>query len=400
MYSRLCSRLLVFVIAFGSISSYAEEISISPYPGNPVESAWLTMTSNATIEGTPISVNFPDINLQNCFYEAMGQNNWVFVEDVTQLNCSNRGITDLTGIEALFALQTLQLSQNNLVHVGILSSLSNLTRLELASNQLTYLIGIESSTGLTYLDVSDNQLMDVYSLMSPSITQLTSLNLSGNRYLLFSDVLQGLQNNVNLTEIGLADIPIGAQFPLLTGPSGVYALTSLDLNRTGFNDMPTIMNYTTLTSLSLSGNNIAYPFGLENLLQLSALDLSNNEITFMGDLSFYPQLVSLNLSNNPLDMIYGLNNAPNLRTLNLSNTRLTNSQDFANLTQLTELHLSGLAMPGMELLTIAQQNSQLTTLSLSNVDLKDQYFSGDSWPMLSNWDVSHTGIIDFYTMSS
>ncbi len=384
MNNRLYSRLLFFIIALTCAPSFAEGTNSIPPPE----------------EGTPITANFLDANLQDCFYEAMGLNGWVFVEDVVQLNCNSRGIKDLSGIEALFALQTLQLSQNNLAHIDILASLSNLTKLELSGNKLTNLFGIESSTELTYLDVSDNQLMGVYSLMSPSITQLTSLNLSGNHNLLFSDVLQGLQNNVNLTEIGLADISIGLQFPVLTGPTGVYALTSLDLNRTGFNDMSVIMNYITLNSLSLSGNNVAYPFGLENLLQLNVLDLSNNEITFMGDLSFYPQLVSLNLSNNPLDMIYGLNNASNLRALNLSNTRLTNSQDFANLTQLTELHLSGLTIPGMELLTIAQQNSQLSVLSLANIDLKDQYFSGDSWPMLSKLDISHTGIIDFYTVSN
>ncbi|MCB1985469.1 MAG: hypothetical protein KDF49_08570, partial [Nitrosomonas sp.] len=120
---------------------------------------------------------------------------------------------------------------------------------------------------------------------------------------------------------------------------------------------------------------------------------------FMTDLSIFPQLTQLNLSNNPLDMVFGLNMLPNLQQLNLSNTLLSDSSALNGINQLTELHLSGLAIPGHELLSIAQQNPQLIALSLAGADLNGQFFPTGAWPMLEKLDISHAGIVDLYVMS-
>ena len=296
-------------------------------------------------------------------------------------------------------------TQLNLDRTGLmfdlvsLNSYNSLTHLSAAGNQITYASGLETMTNLAYLDLSDNALMDLYGLTMPGISQLTALNLSGNSQLPFTVISQVLQNNPNLTEIGLADIPIGSQFPLLMGPSGPYALTTLDLNRTGFNDLANLMNYTTLQSLRLSGNNLDYAYGIEYLTQLIELDLSNNQLTSVNPLNTLSHLVVLDLSNNPLDMIYDLDTLVTLRVLNLSHTRLTNSGDLYNLTQLTELYLAGLAIPGMELLNIARQNPQLAALSLANTDLTGQFFPGHNWPMLKTLDLSYTGIMDLNLVS-
>ncbi|MCB1983907.1 MAG: leucine-rich repeat domain-containing protein, partial [Nitrosomonas sp.] len=140
-------------------------------------------------EGTPIStVYFTDFNLHGCFNDAVMQNEWIFAEQVTLLNCSGRGINDLSGIEMLSAVNTLNLAHNQLSYIHPLSNLTNLQKLELSGNQLMMLAGIESMTGLTYLDVSYNQLYDVYPLMSPGMSQLQTLNLSGNTQLQFASV--------------------------------------------------------------------------------------------------------------------------------------------------------------------------------------------------------------------
>ena len=378
------------------LGSYSFSV-IAKSPASRIDS---TFDGYQISEGTPLStVNFPDFNLHSCFNDVAVQNEWIFVEQVTLLDCSGRGIYDLSGIELLSALKTLNLAQNQLSYIYPLSNLSNLEKLELFSNQLMMLAGIESMTGLTYLDVSDNQLYDVYPLMSSGMTQLKTLNLSGNTQLQFAEVQQVLMNNPGLTTIGLADIVIGPQFPDLFGPSGYYALTSLDLNRTGIQNLANLSNYATLEILRLRGNEIDYPGMLYGLTQLRELDLSNNRIMFMSDLSTYPQLVHLNLSDNPLDGVFGLNMLQNLQQLNLSNTRLTDSSTFNGMTQLTELHLSGLAIPGYELLNFAQQNPQLTALSLAGAELNSQFFPTHAWPMLEKLDISHAGIVDLYIMS-
>ncbi|MCB1983908.1 MAG: hypothetical protein KDF49_00585, partial [Nitrosomonas sp.] len=61
--------------------------------------------------------------------------------------------------------------------------------------------------------------------------------------------------------------------------------TSLDLSRTGIQDLSSLTNYATLESLQLRGNEIEYPGGLFGMTQLRELDLSDNRITFMTDLS-------------------------------------------------------------------------------------------------------------------
>ena len=178
--------------------------------------------------------------------------------------------------------QFYKFSKLSLDRTGLSTDLSSLDayyrlkHLSIAGNQLMVLAGIESMTGLTYLDVSDNQFYDVYPLLSPGMTQLQTLNLSGNSHLQFTEVHQVLMNNPGLKEIGLADIAIGQQFPELFGPSGHYALTSLDLSNTGVNDLHTLTIYNGLEKLELESNNIHSVFGLESLLGLILLNVVDN----------------------------------------------------------------------------------------------------------------------------
>jgi hypothetical protein len=107
------------------------------------------------------------------------------------INCSNKNITDLTGIEAFTALTRLDCSGNQLTNLNIVTNTS-LRYLNCRSNQLTTL-DVSNNLGITILNCSQNQLSTIDVTNNPRLrnlycneNQLTSLNVSVNtslRYL-------------------------------------------------------------------------------------------------------------------------------------------------------------------------------------------------------------------------
>jgi Ca2+-binding RTX toxin-like protein len=102
---------------------------------------------------------------------------------ITSLDASNRQITDLTGMEQLINLESLNLAHNNLTTItpGADQGLLNLTHLK-------------------YLDLSFNMLADSGITSIGSLTGLHTLNLNGNRLRSITS-LAPLKNDVNLTTL-------------------------------------------------------------------------------------------------------------------------------------------------------------------------------------------------------
>jgi len=98
--------------------------------------------------------------------------------DVTELDLSNTGVTDLSALTLLSGLETLNLRGNPLENVYSLQILTSLRHLDLACNQIRDASPLASLVNLETLDVSGNQI----SLIKPffSLTNLRELNLSGN----------------------------------------------------------------------------------------------------------------------------------------------------------------------------------------------------------------------------
>jgi Leucine-rich repeat (LRR) protein len=137
-------------------------------------------------------VNIPDSNFEQALIDLGIDSNPVIdgralrseVQNVTDLDVSFKNISDLTGIEAFTALQTLYCFGNQLTSLDV-SSNTALSYLECDDNQLTSL-DVSSNTALTALSCFSNQLT---SLLSNNTVlrelycddnQLTSLDVSGN----------------------------------------------------------------------------------------------------------------------------------------------------------------------------------------------------------------------------
>ena len=96
----------------------------------------------------------------------------------TQLIARSVGITDLTGIEALTGLTTLDLSDNLIRDISPLARLSGLILLDLEHNRIADLAPLAPLRQLESLVLSYNQISDLSPLLE--IPSLQSLDLIGN----------------------------------------------------------------------------------------------------------------------------------------------------------------------------------------------------------------------------
>ncbi|MBC5997319.1 hypothetical protein EAI30_03120 [Romboutsia ilealis] len=116
--------------------NYSEEDNI---PSNSVES--VQTEDNSTIDNpTPIEIR--DVNLVSAINNALGIDgsteviNSSNILSLEELDASNLGITDLSGLESAKNLSLLNLSDNNIKDVTPLSSLDNLNGLFLNNNNI------------------------------------------------------------------------------------------------------------------------------------------------------------------------------------------------------------------------------------------------------------------------
>ena len=101
-----------------------------------------------------------------------------FREDLTELDLSNRALTDISALSLFKNLEIVNLRGNNLENINVLQWTRGITKLDLACNSISDPTALTSLPYLETLDISGNKLssVDVFVTM----TGLKELNLSGN----------------------------------------------------------------------------------------------------------------------------------------------------------------------------------------------------------------------------
>jgi len=269
-------------------------------------SAFLGLACFITTQGQ--NVNIPDLNFKSALlnhFPKIDTNNdgQISVAEAQAftgtIQCNNKNISDLTGIEAFVNTTYLNCSTNQLSSLD-LSNNTALTLLDCRFNQLTSL-DINNNTALEGLFCAFNQLS---SLDVSNNTALTLLNCSDNQ-LSSLDV----SNNTALTLLYCSN----------------NQLSSLDVsNNTALTDLRCQNNQ--LSSLDVSNNTVLTQLRCNNN-QLTSLDLSNN--TAFTQLNCRNnQLTSLNLKNgnntNINTINFDLKNNPNLRCIQVDNVVYSN----------------------------------------------------------------------------
>lgn len=112
-----------------------------------------------------------DQALQACVEQAILDNKITSATGLQTLNCSNAGITELSGIAVFSALEQLNLSTNEITNLTPLRALSALETLYLDSNAILDAAPLYTLTNLQELDLAKNR-----SLQCPASSVFASID--------------------------------------------------------------------------------------------------------------------------------------------------------------------------------------------------------------------------------
>jgi internalin A len=142
------------------------------------------------ITGPTVTVS--DANLRACLNEVLPADHQITGRTIPAgvlatltgtLDCSNRGIVSIAGVQQLSGLRELNLSNNAITSVSPIASYasSTLERLNLRNNKIKSVPTVSKLSRLWFLDLSDNVIASISTRSPMKSTSLTTINLSNNK---------------------------------------------------------------------------------------------------------------------------------------------------------------------------------------------------------------------------
>ncbi|WP_010677061.1 leucine-rich repeat domain-containing protein [Bacillus timonensis] len=151
------------------------------------------------------SVQFNDPALEEAIKEALHINSREIVESdlsiLTALDASERGITDLKGLEFATNLEELHLDSNAISSLKPLKGLTELTYLSLAENEIVDISPLKNLTNLEFLGLDGNEIVDIGVLSS--FTNLSYLTLQRNK---IKDITSLENLNIEILDLSYNEI--------------------------------------------------------------------------------------------------------------------------------------------------------------------------------------------------
>ena len=189
-------------------------------------------------------VNFPDPGLEAAIREEIGIPTGDIQDSdltgVTHLSASERGISELEGIQYCVNLVYLDLWDNRIDDISALSTLTTLEYLDLWDNQIDDISALSTLTTLEYLDLEGNQIVIIPDLSD--LTVLEELYLDGNQVIDIS----ALSDLTSLRRLSLDDNQIVDISPL----SGLTDLVYLYLQGNQIFDISALVDAAGLGALN------------------------------------------------------------------------------------------------------------------------------------------------------
>ena len=348
-------------------------------------------------------INIPDANLKNYLLALFdddedGTISILESENIVNVNCSGRSISDLTGLESCANLKYLNFNNNSVTTVN-LPGLYKLETIVAYGNPISTLnVNNDTSLSALYLqDVGTNAISDT-TITITGYDQANSLYLAfaGTKFdvlkLTMSTVLKTINVTENVQLISLdvhgnsliTSVDLSTLSALKTLNCYDCALTALDVDHnpdlTGMNcannaiSSLNVDNNTLLRNLQCN-NNALTTLKVTNNLELTRLVVNNNNLSNIN-VRKNLKLNELNVSSNPEITALALGYNTALQRLAASNTGLTDIDLSAN-TALINLHLHDCT--SLQILDLSS-NLSLQFLDISgctqmgNVDLsKNKY---------------------------
>ncbi len=372
---------------------------------------FLATTYNATISGNDVTFTSPAI------------------VDITTMDCSSQGISDLTGIANFTNLTELNCSGNSLIILDV--SLLNQLQILYCNNNSLNAINVSGLTNLLELWCYQNSLssIDVSTNVDLRILSISNNNLSGTLDVSQNPLLRYLscEYNFSLTGISFGSNVLEQLYCSYCDITGTLDCSNKALNTLDCSNNPSLETLlcknNLLTSLNVSGCTGLKTLICDNNL-LSNLDLSSNsvlEIFYCDNNQFGPSnldvssntslkelscrsnlLTSLNVSSNTLLEVLrasfnqlsaiDVSNNPQLKDLRLVSNNLTTVNVSGN----TDLDLLSTANNPIGSLDVSNLNNlrvlacysnNLSNLDLSNNPLLDTLYCYDN--NLTSLDVTN-----------
>ncbi|OHB66641.1 MAG: hypothetical protein A2Y77_15990 [Planctomycetes bacterium RBG_13_62_9] len=295
----------------------------------------VTLLAAVTAANAEDPVNIQDPALKAAVEAALGipDPTPTHMLGLTWLDASNRGVSDLTGLEHARNLALLNLSSSLITDIQPLRNLISLTNLDLANNRIADIEPLVGLTGLTELGLRNNLVVDIGPLSS--LTNLVLLDLHSDGPTNQIRDISALANMANMRDLYLAGNPIQDMNVL----ANLTGLGVLDLDRTGVADITPLAGLTSLWRLFLNLNQVSDLSPLEGLTNLVHLSLEGNQITDVSPLAALNGLTYLNLASNQIPDISPLAGLTALEHLELQGNQIDDCRPVAGLTRLTFLHL-------------------------------------------------------------
>lgn len=298
-------------------------------------------TVNSDCPGVSV-VNFPDSNLEAAVSTtlgvAVGAITTIDMLNLTSLTAENAGITDLTGLENAANLQTLDISDNQVLNLLALTDLAYLTQLDIRNNEVWDLMALVDNTGFA---TGDTVSMQGNPLSGDSCdTDIPAL--TGRGATVNHDCPPG--NTVTFTDANLeaaVRIALGIPSPTLITDMDMLNLFYLSAKDNSISDLTGLEYATNLEQLELgqdtSSNTISDLTALGSLTRLTYLNIAGNQVTDIGPLAALTSLTFLDFSNNQVTAISALSGLTNLEQLLLYENQVSDIDPLSTLTKLKSL---------------------------------------------------------------
>jgi internalin A len=302
------------------------------------------------------------------------------LNQLQSLDLSGSSIQDISVLQGLNQLQSLDLSYTKVEDISVLQGLNQLQSLYLSGSSIQDISVLQGLNQLQSLDLIETNVSDISVLQG--LNQLQSLSLSGSSIQDIS-VLQGLNQlqSLYLSGSSIQDISV---------LQGLNQLQSLYLSGSSIQDISVLQGLNQLQSLYLSGSSIQDISVLQGLNQLQSLDLIETNVSDISVLQGLNQLQSLDLSDSSIQDISVLQGLNQLQSLDLSYTKVEDISVLQGLNQLQSLYLS---YTKVEDISVLQGLNQLQSLYLSYTKVEDiSVLQGLN--QLQSLDLSYTKVED------
>ncbi len=324
----------------------------------------LSVTYNVTNENEVVSFN--DSKIEEMVRIALSKPSGVIrvkeLESVTKLaNDAVEGyVKTLSDLDLMPNLETLYLDgETMMLSISQLSGKSKLTTLSLAGCGLdsTEINVLGSLSALETLDLSYNDLTSI-SVLS-NITTLKYVYLSQNSI----DDLSALSASKSIVLIDASNNRISAVPDFEENTT----LESLMLGSNHISDISTVHRFTALTYLDISKNLVKNAKNLSTLNKLETLNISSNGITNFDFLKSLTNLKTLNLDDTSFvstKTIAGLD----LMNFSASGTGIATLNDIKDMTELVTLEIADTNVTDLTPIKDAQK---LDYLNISGCNIQD-----------------------------